>query len=74
MTDQEADEGLLPKAALRPGERVLLSGAVELKAAVIELESRSSEKKPTDPGAKAKVRSVSDFESVQTKTPKTGKS
>jgi cobalt-zinc-cadmium efflux system membrane fusion protein len=42
MTAQEADEGALPKEALRPGERVLLSGAVELKAALAELESRTS--------------------------------
>jgi hypothetical protein len=29
LTGQEAEEGLLPKEALRPGERVLLSGAVD---------------------------------------------
>jgi cobalt-zinc-cadmium efflux system membrane fusion protein len=40
LTAQEADEGLLPKQALLPGERILLSGAVELKAAVLDLESR----------------------------------
>jgi membrane fusion protein, heavy metal efflux system len=45
LTDQEAEEGLLPKEALRPGERVLLSGALELKAAVLDLESRP-EKNP----------------------------
>ncbi|MFI5454930.1 MAG: efflux RND transporter periplasmic adaptor subunit [Isosphaerales bacterium] len=45
LTALEAEEGLLPKEALRPGERVLLSGAVELKAAVLDLESRP-EKKP----------------------------
>ena len=52
LTAQEAEEGLLPKEPLRPGERVLLSGAVELKAAVLDLESRP-EKKPAD-RAKAK--------------------
>jgi len=30
----------LPKEPLRPGERVLLAGAVELKAALQDLESR----------------------------------
>jgi membrane fusion protein, heavy metal efflux system len=40
LTAKEAEEGLLPKEALRPGERVLLSGAVELKAALQDLESR----------------------------------
>ena len=40
LTAKEAEEGLLPKAPLRSGERVLLSGAVELKAALQDLESR----------------------------------
>jgi len=44
LTASEAEEGLLPKEALRPGERVLLSGAVELKAAVLDLESRPEHK------------------------------
>jgi cobalt-zinc-cadmium efflux system membrane fusion protein len=74
LTAQEAEESLLPQEPLRSGERVLLSGTVELKAAVMELESRSSEKKPTDPVAKAKARSVLDIESGQAKTSKTGKS
>ncbi len=43
LTAQEAEEGLLPKEPLRPGERVLLAGAVELKAAVLDLESRPRE-------------------------------
>jgi cobalt-zinc-cadmium efflux system membrane fusion protein len=43
---QEKDEGLLPKEPLRPGERVLVSGAVELKAVVLDLESRPEKKKP----------------------------
>jgi cobalt-zinc-cadmium efflux system membrane fusion protein len=42
LTAQEAEEGLLPKEALRSGERVLVSGAVELKAALLDLESRPS--------------------------------
>ncbi len=44
LTALEAEEGLLPKEALRSGERVLLSGAVELKAALLELESRPESK------------------------------
>src|SRR5271166_3311448 len=40
LTAKEAEEGLLPKEPLRPGERVLLAGAVELKAALQDLESR----------------------------------
>ena len=39
-TAREAEEGLLPKAALKPGERVLQSGAGELKAALLNLESQ----------------------------------
>jgi cobalt-zinc-cadmium efflux system membrane fusion protein len=46
LTAQEKDEGLLPKEPLRPGERVLVAGAVELKAVVLDLESRSEKKKP----------------------------
>jgi cobalt-zinc-cadmium efflux system membrane fusion protein len=40
LTAREAEEGLLPKEPLRIGERVLVSGAVELKAVVLDLESR----------------------------------
>ncbi len=32
LTAQDAEEGLLPIEPLRPGERVLSAGAVELKA------------------------------------------
>jgi cobalt-zinc-cadmium efflux system membrane fusion protein len=46
LTAQEKDEGLLPRAPLRPGERVLVAGAVELKAVVLDLESRPEKKKP----------------------------
>jgi cobalt-zinc-cadmium efflux system membrane fusion protein len=45
LTTLEAEEGLLPKEALRPGERLLVQGAVELKAAMLDLESRP-EKQP----------------------------
>jgi membrane fusion protein, heavy metal efflux system len=40
LTAPEAEEGLLPKEPLRPGERVLQSGAGELKAALLNLESQ----------------------------------
>jgi cobalt-zinc-cadmium efflux system membrane fusion protein len=46
LTPQEAEEGLLPKEPLRAGERVLLSGTVELKAVVLDLEARPEAKKP----------------------------
>ena len=62
LTALEAEEGLLPKEPLRPGERVLTAGSVELKRVVIDLESRPKEK-PADRLAKAKARSVSDIES-----------
>ena len=39
-TSPAVDEGLLPRQPLRPGERVLLSGALELKATLSDLESR----------------------------------
>ena len=39
MTAQETEEGLLPKEPLHPGERVLQTGAGELKAALLNLES-----------------------------------
>jgi cobalt-zinc-cadmium efflux system membrane fusion protein len=38
LTPQEAEEGLLPKQPLQPGERVLQTGAGELKAALLNLE------------------------------------
>jgi cobalt-zinc-cadmium efflux system membrane fusion protein len=70
LTDQEKDEGLLPKEPLRPGERVLVAGAMELKAAVLELESLP-EKKPTERVAKAKPRLVPDIGSRPEKRAKT---
>jgi cobalt-zinc-cadmium efflux system membrane fusion protein len=39
LTAGEAEEGLLPKQPLRPGERVLQTGAGELKAALLDAES-----------------------------------
>jgi cobalt-zinc-cadmium efflux system membrane fusion protein len=40
LTSEEAELGLLPREALCPGERVLQSGVGELKATLIDLESR----------------------------------
>jgi cobalt-zinc-cadmium efflux system membrane fusion protein len=41
LTAQEAEEGLLPKEPLRPDERVLQAGVGELKAALLNLESKA---------------------------------
>ena len=49
LTAKEAEEGLLPKEPLRPGERVLLAGAVELKAVLQDLESRPEKKEADKP-------------------------
>ena len=72
LTAREAEEGLLPKEALRPGERVLLSGSLELKAVVLDLESRPR-RKPTDLVTKQNGRSVLDLESRPAKKSKAGK-
>jgi cobalt-zinc-cadmium efflux system membrane fusion protein len=72
LTDQEADEGLLPKEPLRPGERVLVAGAMELKRVAMDLESRPKEK-PTDQLARTRSRSVSELESRTEPKPKAGK-
>jgi cobalt-zinc-cadmium efflux system membrane fusion protein len=47
-TAQEAEEGLLPKEPLRPGERVLQTGAGELKAALLSLESLAKKQRPSE--------------------------
>jgi cobalt-zinc-cadmium efflux system membrane fusion protein len=47
LTALEAEEGLLPKEPLRPGERVLTAGSVELKRVVIDLESQPKEHEKT---------------------------
>jgi cobalt-zinc-cadmium efflux system membrane fusion protein len=72
LTALESEEGLLPTEPLRPGERVLLAGSVELKRVVMDLESRPTEK-PTDLLAKAKVRQSSDLEAPPERKPKAGK-
>ncbi len=72
LTAREADEGLLPKEPLRAGERVLLSGAVELKAALLELESRP-QTKPADKVARGRLPSVPGLEPPPETKPKAGK-
>jgi membrane fusion protein, heavy metal efflux system len=72
VTAQETEEGLLPKEPLRPGDRVLLAGSVELKRVVLDLESRPKPK-TTDLLAKAKPRPVSDIESRPEPKPKSRK-
>jgi cobalt-zinc-cadmium efflux system membrane fusion protein len=42
LTPVEEKEHLLPKAPLRPGEVILLSGALELKAALQDLEEEAA--------------------------------
>jgi membrane fusion protein, heavy metal efflux system len=59
LTAQEADEGIMAKEPLRPGERVLVAGTMELKRVVMDLESRPKEK-PDDQLARAKTPSKSD--------------
>ncbi|WP_254053887.1 efflux RND transporter periplasmic adaptor subunit [Singulisphaera sp. GP187] len=71
LTAHEAEEGLLPKAPLQPGERVLLSGTLELKAALLELESRPAQQ-PTDRVAKAKTRPAAGLESQRVRKAKLG--
>jgi cobalt-zinc-cadmium efflux system membrane fusion protein len=72
LTTRDADEGLLAKEPLRSGERVLLSGAVELKAALLELESRPASES-ADQLARAKALSAPGPESPQEANPKAGK-
>jgi cobalt-zinc-cadmium efflux system membrane fusion protein len=40
LTAQDKEEGFLPIEILRPGERVLFCGSLELKAALLDLESQ----------------------------------
>jgi cobalt-zinc-cadmium efflux system membrane fusion protein len=62
LTTNEADEGLLPREPLLPGERVLTAGSVELKRVVTDFDSRPAAK-PSDLIAKAKTPPVSDVPS-----------
>jgi cobalt-zinc-cadmium efflux system membrane fusion protein len=71
LTAQEAEEGLLPKTPLRPGELVLTAGSLELKRDVLDLESRSKvDEKPADLVAKAKARPASELDSQRPPKPK----
>jgi cobalt-zinc-cadmium efflux system membrane fusion protein len=72
LTAAEAEEGLLPKEPLRPGDRVLLAGSVELKRVTIDLESRRKEQ-PNEELAKARMRSALEIESRVMRKPKSGK-
>jgi membrane fusion protein, heavy metal efflux system len=72
LTALEAEEGLLPQEPLRPGDRVLLAGSVELKRVVIDLESRPHEQ-PDERLAKAKVGPAMDIVSPPEHKPKAGK-
>jgi cobalt-zinc-cadmium efflux system membrane fusion protein len=44
LSAEEKEMGMPPKQPLRPGERILLSGVGELKAALIDLESRPAKR------------------------------
>lgn len=63
LTARESEQSLLPKEALLPGERVLLAGAVELKAVVMDLESRPGPKPAPDRPLKSRHRAAFDLES-----------
>ena len=54
LTATEAEEGLLPQEPIRPNERILEAGVIELKRVVVDLESRHHET-PADRLAKAKT-------------------
>jgi membrane fusion protein, heavy metal efflux system len=71
-TAQETEEGLLPKEPIRPGDRVLVAGSVELKRVAIELESRPKAN-PTDLLANVKPRPVSDPDSRPESKPRAPK-
>jgi membrane fusion protein, heavy metal efflux system len=47
LTAEEAENRLLPKQPLLPGERVLVSGALEIKAAIVDLEQGHSHESGT---------------------------
>jgi cobalt-zinc-cadmium efflux system membrane fusion protein len=48
LKPEEREQGLLPREPLQEGERVLLRGAVELKAALLDKESESSKETKKD--------------------------
>jgi membrane fusion protein, heavy metal efflux system len=69
---REAEEGLLPAEPLRPGERVLLAGSLELKRVVIDLESRPKDKS-ADLVDKARMQLAPDLEPRADQKSKSGK-
>jgi cobalt-zinc-cadmium efflux system membrane fusion protein len=74
LTPQEAEEGLMPKVPLAAGDRVLLSGAVELKSALLDLESRPSDgASGTDSIGKQKGRTTSEIEPATEPKPRARK-
>jgi cobalt-zinc-cadmium efflux system membrane fusion protein len=72
LTALEAEEGLLPVESLRPGERVLVAGSVELKRAMLDLESQA-EGQLAAQLAKGKLRSPVDLETRALRKPKASK-
>jgi membrane fusion protein, heavy metal efflux system len=72
LTAAEAEEGLLPKEPIRPGDRVLTAGSVELKRVAIDLESRPKEQSG-DLVVKAKVRPMPELGSPPEQKPKARK-
>jgi cobalt-zinc-cadmium efflux system membrane fusion protein len=72
LTAIEAEEGLLPQEPIRPDERILEAGVMELKRVVLDLESRHAEK-PVDHLAKHKTGSALGSESRDEHNSKAGK-
>jgi cobalt-zinc-cadmium efflux system membrane fusion protein len=68
----EAEEGLLPQEPIRPDERILEAGVVELKRVVLDLESRDEENQ-ADRLAKDKTGSALGSESRDEHNSKAGK-
>jgi cobalt-zinc-cadmium efflux system membrane fusion protein len=72
LTALDAEEGLLPKQPLRSGERVLLSGTVELKAVLQDLEARP-DKNSSDRVSSDKNRPIVDLLPAADTKPTAGK-
>jgi cobalt-zinc-cadmium efflux system membrane fusion protein len=52
LTAEETELGMQPKQPLLPGERILLSGVGELKAALLDLESAPKQDRKAEGGSK----------------------
>ena len=72
LTAADAEEGLLRKEPLLAGERVLLSGTVELKAVLQDLESRPEQKQNANVSSE-RNRPIADLQPVPAKSPKSNK-